>query len=208
MIPGARSRRRPMETQTRTGNLRYALSSLYTSNSLSVFRALRHPTQQRNVCLGTASVLVRNLFPITCYSDLITSHATGKGLYAAIDSVVMFLPLQSITTGRRVSALLDLFDEEFSHVDRTGIKALQYPIQRAWIEEGQVAHSIGALWGRGFIEPSANDSYIVLVGGIAVRSFLRISKSHIHSRRVQHPTSRGSVVWLSYLEVYSLFIYA
>ncbi|KAI0922405.1 hypothetical protein AcV7_005945 [Taiwanofungus camphoratus] len=102
-------------------------------------------------------------------------NATHTGFLTNTDSTVGFIPLPSIATGDNLTSLLEIFDQEAQQAATLPIQQLQYPIQRSWAAEGNVAFVEFIQWSKGFIAPQPNQSYVTLLGGIV------------------HPMSRGSV---------------
>ncbi|EPS99740.1 hypothetical protein FOMPIDRAFT_1108589, partial [Fomitopsis schrenkii] len=101
---------------------------------------------------------------------------TGKGLYAALDSAVTFIPFESFTDSDQRDKLMAAFESSASSVvNETPLKSLQYSIQRDWLSKGQVPQAEIILWSRGEVDPVPNASYIYILGG------------------AMHPMSRGGV---------------
>ena len=101
------------------------------------------------------------------------SNHTGKGLYAALDSAVAFLPFKFFTDSDQLDKLLSIFDSSASGiVNTTSIKGLQYAIQRDWLTDGQVPQAEIILWSRGEVDTKENASYIYILGGAMVCAHL------------------------------------
>ncbi|TFY59193.1 hypothetical protein EVG20_g7881 [Dentipellis fragilis] len=103
-------------------------------------------------------------------------NKTGQGWFANIDSTVIFLRLQDLVTPARFAELLQLFDASAAQAAPGSLQKMQYPIQRRWLEEGQIAISELAQASEGVIAPEAGQSYVFMLGGLS------------------HPMSRGSVI--------------
>lgn len=97
------------------------------------------------------------------------SNHTGKGLYAALDSAVTFVPFEYLADTDQLDKLLAAFESSASSaVNATSLQSLQYSIQRNWLTGGQVPQAEIILWSRGEVDPAPNASYIYILGGAMV----------------------------------------
>lgn len=78
-----------------------------------------------------------------------------------------------------MTSLLEIFDQEAQQAATLPIQQLQYPIQRSWAAEGNVAFVEFIQWSKGFIAPQPNQSYVTLLGGIVVSALLVAKLYHV-----------------------------
>ena len=98
------------------------------------------------------------------------SNASRTGILAATDSSLAFLPLKNFVKNARSQSIVAVFDEVPSQMRLSSIQRLQYSIQRNWLTRDAAPLIEIILFSKGLIAPSANQSYITLLGGIQVSS--------------------------------------
>jgi hypothetical protein len=129
---------------------------------------------------------------LSLFTNVTFSNDTGKGLYSELDSALAFLPMQYFLDATDIADLVSLIVQEENLTIAGSLQELQNPIQKQWLEQGDVAQVTFALLSRGVISPVANKSYINMLSGLMVCPLVSVYPSMPHSS--QHPTSRGSVV--------------
>ncbi|KAL5529815.1 hypothetical protein ACEPAG_5802 [Sanghuangporus baumii] len=101
-------------------------------------------------------------------------NTTRGGMLAALDSLTGYFPLKLLLGEERTAEVLQAFDRDTSNVGDSSLEKLQYPIQRAWLEDSDVPYVELLQWSRGIMNVTTNKEYITMLGGI------------------MHPASRGS----------------
>ncbi|KAI9066188.1 GMC oxidoreductase [Trametes sanguinea] len=101
-------------------------------------------------------------------------NKTHGGLMAATDSLIAFLTLNEVVSSAEAKDLLEIFDKEAA-VASSPLTKLQNTFRREWFANSNAAVVELIQWTKGIINPAANESYAVILGGIV------------------HPSSKGSV---------------
>jgi len=104
---------------------------------------------------------------------------TGQGWMAAIDTTVVFTPLNKIMEESKLSSKIEELEGDIAVMRSDGLLnelvIRQYSIQLDWLKQATLPHLEFLIFSQGRVKPNRDGNYFILSAGL------------------QHPFSRGSV---------------
>ena len=92
-------------------------------------------------------------------------NAGRGGIYGTSDSTASYNPLSSFVSPANVTKRIQLFDQVVQSSNPTPLQALQYSIQRSWLENGTVSQNEALMWSHELVVTTGNDSFITFLSG-------------------------------------------
>lgn len=103
-------------------------------------------------------------------------YNAGKGgIYGTSDSTAAYNPFSSFLGKANVTKRIELFNKVALASNPTPLQALQYVVQKAWLDNGTVSQNEALMWAHELMVTTGNDSFITFLAGN------------------MHPMARGSI---------------
>ncbi|KAF7966403.1 hypothetical protein HWV62_38440, partial [Athelia sp. TMB] len=104
-------------------------------------------------------------------------NAGEGGIYGTSDSTASYNPLSSFVSRANITKRIQLFDQVVQSSNPTPLQALQYVIQKSWLENGTVSQNEALMWSHELVATTGNDSFITFLSG----------NMHINSTSINNP---------------------